>query len=80
MNARVQSVYVGQDKLLMFRGQYFADTPEAADAIRNVQWANHILKQPATTFQNGRDSHEVAGEELEKAEDTLLDYMRLVVS
>jgi hypothetical protein len=33
------------------------------------------LAKPAVNFPNGRDSHEVAGEVLDKAEDALIAYL-----
>ena len=75
----MKRVYVGQVKLISFDGRYFKDCDTAVNAILNVEWAKGILAAPAVTFPNGKQSHEVANIELEKAEDTLIDYLRIVL-
>lgn len=75
----MERVYVGQIKLISFDGRYFKDCDAAANAVLNAEWAKGILAAPAVTFPNGKKSHEVANIELDRAEDTLLDYLRIML-
>lgn len=52
----------------------FRDCDDARNAAMQVQWAQGVLAAPAVVYQNGRDSHEVAGEVLEQFEDVLIDF------
>jgi hypothetical protein len=52
----------------------FRDCDDARNAAMQVEWAQGVLSAPAVTYQNGRDSHEVAGEVLEQFEDALIDH------
>lgn len=74
----MQTTYVGPMKLIVRGGRYFRITDESAEVATQAKWADKVLAQPAVTYQNGRNSHEVAGEILDKAEDVLLDYMVFV--
>jgi hypothetical protein len=73
----MQTTYVGQTKLIAFDGRLFKFCYAAADHVVQAEWAKGVLSAPAVTYPNGRNSHEVANEVLEKAEDGLLDYWRL---
>ncbi len=58
---------------IRFEGRLFKPCDEARNAVMQIQWARGVLAAPAVTYQNGRDSHEVAGEVIEQHEDELLD-------
>lgn len=73
----MQTTYIGQTKLIFHGGRYFADCDDARGHVMNAEWAQGVLAAPAVTFPNGRDSHEVAGEVLDKAEDELIDFLRV---
>lgn len=45
-----------------------------------IAWADGVLSQPAVTYPNGRNSHEVAHEVREKSEDALIDHLCLRVT
>jgi hypothetical protein len=71
----IRTTFIGQDKVIVFGGRYFRNTERARDAACQAEWARGVLANPSVTYQNGRESHEVASEVLEKAEDTLIGYM-----
>lgn len=71
----MKTVWLGQEKYIVRGGRHFAITEESSDAAVQAEWADSILSRPAVTYQNGRNSHQVAGEVLEQAEDVLLDYL-----
>ncbi len=52
----------------------FRDCDDARNAAMQVEWAQGVLAAPTVTYQNGRNSHEVASEVLEQFEDVLIDY------
>jgi hypothetical protein len=70
----MEKTWVGEKKVIKALGRIFEDTEQANDAAVQLEWANKILASPAVIYPNGRDSHEVAGEVLDKAEDVLLEY------
>ncbi len=74
----MQTTYIGQEKFIVRNGQHFRATEASRDAATQAEWAESILAAPAVIWQNGRNSHEVAGEILERAEDVLLDHAALV--
>lgn len=71
----MQTTYVGQEKFIQRGGRIFRLTDESAEAATNAEWADSVLARENVRYPNGRMSHEVANETLEKAEDTLLDYL-----
>jgi hypothetical protein len=75
----LQTTYVGQEKLIVCGGRLFAFCDAAAALATEAQWARGVLAQPAVIYPNGRDSHEVACEVLDRAEDGLMDFLRVVV-
>jgi len=70
----MQTRYIGQTKFLVLDGRLFRDTEQAREAITNIEWARDRLSMPNVRFQNGKESHEVANQMIDKAEDTLMDY------
>jgi hypothetical protein len=70
----MKTTYIGELKVIEALGRKFVFTEESHNAVVAAEWAHNILAQPATTFLNGRDSHEVAGDELDRVEDILLDF------
>lgn len=73
----METTYIGQLKVIVRGGRFFRFTDESAEAAELAQWADGVLSAPAVIYPNGRNSHEAAGEILDKAEDTLIDYMLL---
>ena len=71
----MQTTFVGSTKFIQRGGRLFQLCDEAAEAATSAEWADKILSAPAITFPNGRSSHEVAGEVLDKAEDALIDFL-----
>lgn len=71
----MQTTYIGQLKVIVRGARYFRITEESADAATQAEWADGVLAKPSVTYPNGRNSHEAAGEILDKAEDTLIDYL-----
>ena len=71
----MKTVWLGQHKFIVQGARHFRITEKSADAATQAEWADSVLDQPAVIYQNGRNSHEVAGEVLEQAEDVLLDYL-----
>lgn len=72
----MQTTYIGQEKLIVYGGRYFA--MEAADDVVQLEWARRILAAPSVKFPNGRMSHEVAGEVLDEHEDRIIQHYRYV--
>jgi len=72
-------VQIGQEKLIQRGVRFFRYTSVSADAALNAAWADTILAEAPTVFPNGKISHEVAGQVLDDAELTLLDFLVLVV-
>ncbi|KAB1444175.1 hypothetical protein [Bordetella bronchiseptica] len=71
----MQTTYIGQEKVIVRGARYFRITERSADAATEAEWADKVLAAPAVTYQNGRNSHEVAGEVLDRAEDALIGYL-----
>lgn len=69
------TTYIGQNEFIKRGGRIFRVTEESTDAATSAEWADGILARENVQFPNGRMSHEAANEVLEKAEDTLLDYL-----
>lgn len=74
----MKTTYIGQLKVIVRNGRYFRITDRSADAATQAEWADEILTRPNVIYPNGRSSHECANEVLDKAEDTLIEYMLLV--
>ena len=64
---------------IKFNGRTFLQCSESEFAISEINWANKILSNPSVVWPNGRDSHDVAGEILDRAEDALISYLCLTV-
>jgi hypothetical protein len=45
--------------------------------LNKKAWAEKILSAPSVIFENGRDSHVVAGEVLAQTEDALIDHLAI---
>lgn len=75
----MQTTFIGQDKYIVCGARYYRVTEASEDAATQAEWADKILAAPAVTFANGRNSHDAAGEVLERAEDVLLDHMVIIV-
>lgn len=71
----MQTTYIGQEKVIVRGARYFRMTEQSADAATEAEWADKVLTAPAVTYQNGRNSHEVAGEVLDRAEDALIGHL-----
>lgn len=71
----METTYIGQTEYIKRGGRIFRITGQSADAATSAEWADKILLAENVKFPNGRMSHEVANEELERAEDVLLDYL-----
>ena len=71
----MQTTYIGQDKFIVRGARCFRMAERSADAATEAEWADKILAAPAVVFPNGRNSHETAGEVLERAEDILIEYL-----
>lgn len=71
----MQTTYIGQTKFIVRGARHFRITERSADAATEAEWADKVLSAPAVTYLNGRNSHEVAGEVLDSAEDALIDYL-----
>jgi hypothetical protein len=61
---------------IKFRGRLYDPTEEAQEAICQLDWAYGVLEKENVTYQNGRQSHEVANETVEKYEDALISHQR----
>lgn len=73
----MQTTFIGQSKLIVYGGRYFEHCDQAAEHVTQAEWAQGVLSRPAVTYENGRNSHVVAGEVLDTAEDGLIDYLRV---
>lgn len=74
----MQTTYIGQLKVIVRGGRYFRLTEKSVDAAKQAEWADGVLSRPNVKYPNGRFSHEAAAEILERAEDTLIDYLLIV--
>ena len=72
----MKTTYIGQTKLIVYKGRYYSE--EAADHVVQAEWADKVLDEPAVTYPNGRNSHEVAGDVIDAAEDGLIDFLRVL--
>jgi len=70
----MQTTWYGEQKVIKALGREFEYTEESHNAVVRAEWAHSVLAQPSVIYQNGRDSHEVAGEVLDKAEDGLIEF------
>lgn len=76
----MKTTWYGEQKVIQALNREFAYTEESpnavvqADAVVQAEWALGILARPAVVYPNGRDSHVVAGEVLDKAEDELIEF------
>jgi hypothetical protein len=74
----METTYVGETKLIkMNDGRLVAMA--GADHAMNIEWAVGILNKPSVVFPNGKQSHDVALEMLEKHEEAILDHLRFTV-
>ena len=73
----MQTTYVGQTTLIVHGGRYFANCDGAREHVVQAEWAQGVLAAPAVIYPNGRHSHEVANEVLDKAEEGLIDFLRV---
>ena len=71
----MKTTYIGQEKFIQRGGRVFRITEQSEDAATSAEWADGVLSRENIKCPNGRMSHEVAGEVLDKAEDTLIDYL-----
>jgi len=76
----MQTTYIGQEKFIVRGARHFRITEASEDAATQAEWADKVLAAPAVIWQNGRNSHEAAGEILNQAEDVLLDHMVLLAA
>lgn len=58
---------------IKFDGRLFKRTEAAEQAVSDARWAKNVLAAEVCVYQNGRNSHHVAAEVLDAAEDVLLD-------
>ncbi|WP_257820204.1 hypothetical protein [Burkholderia glumae] len=70
--------YIGQFKVIVRGGRHFRITERSLDAATQAEWADGVLAAPAVVYPNGKNSHEAAGEVLDKAEDELIAYLLLI--
>lgn len=75
----MHTFYIGQDEFIQRDGRSYRKTEESADAATNAEWADGVLARENVKFPNGRMSHEVANEVMEKSEDILLDYLCVTI-
>ncbi|WP_020190747.1 hypothetical protein [Pseudomonas putida] len=71
----MQTVHIGQNEFIKRGGRIYLMTEESADAATSAEWADGVLARENVQFPNGRMSHEAANEVLEKAEDTLIEFL-----
>lgn len=74
----MQKVFIGQTKVIVHGGRYFRHCEGSEELVSDAEWAAKVLKAPDVIYPNGRSSHVVAGEVLDRAEDGLLEFMVLV--
>ena len=70
----MKTSWYGEQKIIQALDRVFAFTDESHNAVVQAEWARGILAQPAVVYPNGRNSHVVAGEVLDKAEDELIEF------
>lgn len=57
-------------------GRLFVKCEASEEHLTQARWALGVLSRPAVIYPNGRNSHEAAGEVLDKAEDGLIEFLR----
>ena len=67
--------YVGFHKFISYNDRLYLICEATLDAATQAEWAMDVLKRDNVQFDNGRWSHETAGEVLDKSEDVLLNYL-----
>lgn len=74
----MKTTWMGEQKLICTSNPrlFYAHCDESAHAYSTKEWAEKILAAPAVQWKAG-DSHEIANRELERAEDQLIDYIRV---
>jgi len=70
----MNTTWYGEQKVIQALDREFAFTDESYNAVVQAECARGILAQPAVVYPNGRNSHVVAGEVLDKAEDELIEF------
>lgn len=70
----MRTTWYGEQKVIRALDREFAYTEESHNAVVQAEWARGVLAQPAVVYPNGRNSHVVAGEVLDKAEDELIEF------
>lgn len=70
----MQTTWYGEQKVIKALDREFTYTEESHNAVVQAEWALGVLAQPSVVYLNGRDSHVVAGEVLDKAEDELIEF------
>jgi hypothetical protein len=70
----METTWYGEQKVIKALDREFAYTEESHNAVVQAEWAHRILAEPSVTYPNGHDSHVVAGEVLDKAEDELIEF------
>ena len=53
----------------------FSVSDDSLAAAADIKWARKILAGDDWIAPNGRSMHAIAGDVIEKAEDTLIDYL-----
>ena len=79
MSKYFEDTYFGEDRMFVRVGtcHVYPRNEATEEAVCQMEWAMAKLDEPAVTFQNGRSSHEVAGEVVDQYEDVLLDHLQL---
>ena len=67
--------YAGIHKFISYDRRLYFICEATLDAATQAEWAKDVLKRNNVQFNNGRWSHEAAGEILDKAEAVLLNYL-----
>lgn len=67
--------YAGIHKFIVHKDRLYFICDKTMDAAIQTDWAEDILKRTNVQFDNGRWSHEAAGEIIDKAEAVLLNYL-----
>jgi hypothetical protein len=82
MAVKFIDTYIGEARVFRRAGtcHVFPRNEATVDAVRQLEWAHQKLDEPCVTFQNGRSSHECAGEVIDQFEDVLLDHLHLVAA
>ena len=70
----MKTTWYGEQKVIQALDREFAYTEESHNAVVQAEWARGVLAEPSVIYPNGRNSHVVAGEVLDKAEDELIEF------